>query len=123
MQIFGSKVRIDSTAKVAEIELTEKVLLFSKKLHKSITLMYHTWENFGGGKFDEWYIMCQIFLANINKYSRITDRLPADLPTFSLPIASLAKNFPLQNFSTYGTAYAVNSGVIFDILTLMCRKK
>ena len=45
-------------------------------------------------------------LIHIN--SGITDRLPADSPNFSSPIAStqmIHQKFPLQNFPMYGVRY------------------
>ena len=62
------------------------------------------WENFGGGKIS----LLQNFPANTYKYSGITDRLPADSPNFSSPIAStqmIHQKFPLQNFPMYGVQY------------------
>lgn len=40
-QVFGSKVRVDSTAKVAELELAEKVRIKKRKvLEQGIYLLY-----------------------------------------------------------------------------------
>ena len=47
----------------------------------------------------------KFFLANIYKYSEITEDLPVDSPKFSLPFASSV--MIRQNFPTYGSNYGV----------------
>ena len=76
---------------------------------------YCTWENFG-----EWYTIRQIFLTNIYKYSGITDRLPADLPSLIASAVMVRQKFPPPKFSRvqYGMYFLYCTAKILKICKL-----
>ena len=69
---------------------------------------YHMWENFGGGKFGEWIVICQIFTLQIfyltNTVWQIANFLPSKLP-FTLQTITPPRRIKMeqvaQNVSNY----------------------
>ena len=81
------------------LNLGDKIIYSTGKHNSIVRGKFLEGENFG--EFGKWHTIHQIFLANIYKYSGITDRLPADLPKFSSSIASsvmIHQNFPFKFF-------------------------